>query len=97
MHQAPRKFDKSFRPETTTYSNCVEKMVGCEKAMKELVGRLGVRGLKRGRTESKAEMTELPVLSIVGMGGVGKTTMAQQICKNTNVKKHFGPIIWTYV
>ncbi|XBJ13940.1 hypothetical protein VPH35_006050 [Triticum aestivum] len=35
----------------------------------ELLGKLGVRGLKRGRTESKARMTELPVLSIVGMGG----------------------------
>ncbi|VAH12709.1 unnamed protein product [Triticum turgidum subsp. durum] len=97
LHQAPRKFDKSVRPETTTNFNCVEKMVGREKEMKELVGRLGVRGLKRGRTESKAEMTELLVLSIVGMGGVGKTTMAQQICKNANVKKHFGPIIWTCV
>ncbi|KAF6987404.1 hypothetical protein CFC21_005057 [Triticum aestivum] len=97
LHQAPRKFDKSVRPETTTYFNCVEKMVGREKEMKELLGKLGVRGLKRGRTESKARMTELHVLSIVGMGGVGKTTMAQQICKNTNVKKHFGPIIWTCV
>ncbi|VAH00794.1 unnamed protein product [Triticum turgidum subsp. durum] len=97
LHQAPQKFDKSVRPETTTYFNCVENMVGREKEMKELVGKLGVRGLKRGRTENKARMTELPVLSIVGMGGVGKTTMAQQICKNTNVKKHFGPIIWTCV
>lgn len=61
------------------------------------MGKLGVRGLKRGRTESKATMTELPVVSIVGMGGVGKTTMAQEICKNANVKKHFGPIIWTCV
>nr|UBY07035.1 NBS-LRR disease resistance protein [Dasypyrum villosum] len=95
FHQAPRKFDTSVRPETTTY--CLENMVGREKEMKELMGRLGVRGLKRGRTESKARMTELPVLSIVGMGGVGKTTMAQQICKNTDVKKHFGPIIWTCV
>ncbi|KAF6987407.1 hypothetical protein CFC21_005058 [Triticum aestivum] len=97
LHQAPRKFDKSVRPETTTNFNCVEKMVGREKEMKELVERLGVRGLKRGRTESKAKMTKLHVLSIVGMGGVGKTTMAQQICKNANVKKHFGPIIWTCV
>lgn len=97
LHLAPRKFDKSVRPETSTYFNCVEKMVGREKEMKELVGKLGVRGLKRGRTESKATMTELPVVSIVGMGGVGKTTMAQEICKNANVKKHFGPIIWTCV
>ncbi|XP_044445640.1 putative disease resistance protein RGA1 [Triticum aestivum] len=99
LHQAPLKFDKSVRPETTSYFNCEEKMIGREKEMKELVGKLGVHSRKRGRTESKARMTELHVFSIVGMGGVGKTTMAQHICKDTNVKNHFGAknIIWTCV
>ncbi|XP_044392251.1 putative disease resistance protein RGA4 [Triticum aestivum] len=99
LHQAPLKFDKSVRPETTSYFNCEEKMISREKEMKELVGKLGVHSRKRGRTESKARMTELHVFSIVGMGGVGKTTMAQHICKDTNVKNHFGAknIIWTCV
>ncbi|XP_073354214.1 putative disease resistance protein RGA1 [Aegilops tauschii subsp. strangulata] len=99
LHQAPLKFDKSVRPETTSYFNCEEKMIGREKEMKEFVGKLGVHSRKRGRTESKARMTQLHVFSIVGMGGVGKTTMAQHICKDTNVKNHFGAknIIWTCV
>ncbi|XP_044446876.1 uncharacterized protein, partial [Triticum aestivum] len=36
LHQAPLKFDKSVRPETTSYFNCEEKMIGREKEMKEL-------------------------------------------------------------
>ncbi|KAM3299372.1 hypothetical protein ACQJBY_040728 [Aegilops geniculata] len=98
LHQAQLKFDKSVRPETTSSFN-EGKMFGRKKELKKLAETLGVRAPKRERTESKARMTELPVLSIVGMGGVGKTTMAQHICKDTNVKTDFGPknIIWTCV
>ncbi|XBI83501.1 hypothetical protein VPH35_092003 [Triticum aestivum] len=99
LHQAPLKFDKSVRPETTSYVKHKEKMVGREKETKKLLETLGVRARKRGRAESKAKMTELHVFSIVGMGGVGKTTMAQEICKDTKVTQHFGDnnIIWACV
>ncbi|KAM3205975.1 hypothetical protein ACQJBY_061577 [Aegilops geniculata] len=98
LHQEPLKFDKSVRPETTSNFN-EPKMYGREEELKYLVEALGVRAPKRGMTESEERMTELPVFSIVGMGGVGKTTMAQQICKDTNVNRHFGRenIIWTCV
>ncbi|KAF7046878.1 hypothetical protein CFC21_055873 [Triticum aestivum] len=99
LHKAPLKFDKSIRPETTSNFN-EPKMFGREEELKNLVAALGVvRAPKRARTEIEERMTELPVFSIVGMGGVGKTTMAQQICKHTDVNKHFGPenIIWTCV
>jgi adenylate kinase family enzyme len=37
------------------------------------------------------------VLPIVGIGGVGKTTLAQDICNHSKVKGHFEPIIWICV
>jgi hypothetical protein len=40
----------------------------------------------------------LSVMAIVGLGGQGKTTLAQLVCKNENVVKHFDNlIIWVCV
>uniref|UniRef100_A0ACD5UJY4 Uncharacterized protein n=1 Tax=Avena sativa TaxID=4498 RepID=A0ACD5UJY4_AVESA len=91
LHQALQKFDRSVRPETSSFFH-EPKIFGREKELKQLVETLGVRARKRERAETK-----LHVLPIVGMGGVGKTTMAQQICNDVKVKKHFDRIIWTCV
>ncbi|KAK2971865.1 hypothetical protein RJ640_000882 [Escallonia rubra] len=39
----------------------------------------------------------LPVISIVGMGGQGKTTLAKQIYKDDKVVRHFDEFIWVSV
>ncbi|XP_071907084.1 putative disease resistance protein RGA4 [Coffea arabica] len=40
---------------------------------------------------------DLPVISIVGMGGQGKTTLVQMVLKNESVMKHFDKTIWVCV
>ncbi|CAD6260278.1 unnamed protein product [Miscanthus lutarioriparius] len=59
---------------------------------------------KRKRTASSAadstepiRISSVPVLPIVGIGGVGKTTLAQEITTLPSVKSHFDNIIWICV
>nr|QUM93386.1 NLR protein Lr13 [Triticum aestivum] len=112
LHKAELRFDKSVRPETSSFVN-ETKIFGRKKELKSLMEKLGVkipvkstgkRKLAEGSARMEelpvlpignARMTELSVLPIVGMGGMGKTTMAQQICNDSKVKKHFNLIIWT--
>jgi hypothetical protein len=97
LDQAPQKFDKSVRPETCAFID-EPKIFGREEELKQLVRTLILPARKRGRTDSKSTMVKLHVLPIVGIGGVGKTTIAQQICNDANVRRHFGEnIIWTCV
>uniref|UniRef100_A0A8R7PME9 NB-ARC domain-containing protein n=1 Tax=Triticum urartu TaxID=4572 RepID=A0A8R7PME9_TRIUA len=42
-------------------------------------------------------ISSIPVLVLSGIGGVGKTTLAQHICKHQQVKSHFELIIWICV
>jgi len=39
----------------------------------------------------------LKVVSIIGMGGLGKTTLARKVYKSDEVKKHFNCRAWLYV
>ncbi|XP_073365520.1 putative disease resistance RPP13-like protein 1 [Aegilops tauschii subsp. strangulata] len=43
------------------------------------------------------KILSLPVLVVAGIGGVGKTTLAQHICNHQRVKSHFELIIWICV
>ncbi|KAI5020770.1 hypothetical protein ZWY2020_045658 [Hordeum vulgare] len=96
LHQAPQKFDRSIRRETCSFSD-EPQIFGREKELEQLVQKLGVRAGNRGSGDGEERMTELPVLPIVGMGGVGKTSMAQQIYNDARVNAHFDFIVWTCV
>ncbi|XP_058068310.1 probable disease resistance protein At1g58602 [Magnolia sinica] len=58
--------------------------VGFEKDLKELVARL---------TEGDRRC----VVSVVGMGGLGKTTITKKVYNNTHVKTHFDSCAWISV
>ncbi|KAF7019711.1 hypothetical protein CFC21_032865 [Triticum aestivum] len=97
------RFDKLVRPETTSLPN-ETKIFGRDKELEQILGFLNVPNKisKRKRATisinaSTSAPSSLPVLPIVGIGGVGKTTLAQHICINKRVKSHFDLIIWICV
>ncbi|CAL4888484.1 unnamed protein product [Urochloa decumbens] len=106
LREATPRFDKSLRPVTTSFRT-EPKIFGREKELEEVIRLLGVpngssrSSSKRKRTSNAANnqlrMSSLPVLPIVGIGGVGKTTLAQEITTLKIVKSHFDKIIWICV
>ncbi|CAA7047466.1 unnamed protein product [Microthlaspi erraticum] len=61
-----------------------EHLVGLEKNVDQLVGYL-------------AEEDSSQVVSITGMGGIGKTTLARQVFNHETVKSHFKGLAWVSV
>ena len=71
-------------PRVARPGNIVEEanIVGIEKPKKLLIG-----WLVRGRSERE-------VISVVGMGGLGKTTLVRKVYHDADVKKHFQFRVW---
>jgi len=68
-----------------TFPNSSESdLVGVEQSVEELVGPM-------------VEIDNIQVVSISGMGGIGKTTLARQIFHHDLVRRHFDGFAWVCV
>ncbi|CAN6564392.1 unnamed protein product [Malus baccata var. baccata] len=65
-----------------------EKIIGREKIVSDIIATL---------IESKNQEKNLSVKAIVGMGGLGKTTLAKSIFNDDAIGKHFQEKLWVCV
>ncbi|CAA7020708.1 unnamed protein product [Microthlaspi erraticum] len=78
-------FQESQTEIRRTYPNNSESdLLGVEQSVEELVGHL-------------VGNDDIQVVSISGMGGIGKTTLARQVFHHDIVRRHFDGFAWIYV
>ncbi|KAG0533093.1 hypothetical protein BDA96_04G162600 [Sorghum bicolor] len=87
------KQDVDFRNWRETSSLPQSLVLGRDKERETIVHWL----TKAGSSASERVVNNIPIFSIVGIGGLGKTTLAQVICNDDKVKGYFDPIIWVCV
>ncbi|OAY83659.1 putative disease resistance protein, partial [Ananas comosus] len=83
---------KSGRMVTT--SRLTHKVIGRDKDCNHVINLLhGSAGLE---TESSS-VKNYSIVAIVGLGGAGKTTLAQYVCDREKEAKHFDVTMWVHV
>ncbi|XP_048557790.1 disease resistance protein RGA2-like [Triticum urartu] len=108
-----RCFDKLVRPETTSLPSEtkifgrdkeLEQVLGSLNVPTHPKRKRATSSINASTSTSSSNhvnggplISSLPVLVVAGIGGVGKTTLAQHICNHQRVKSHFELIIWICV
>ncbi|KAG2654244.1 hypothetical protein PVAP13_1NG488100 [Panicum virgatum] len=69
------------------------KVFGRQEDLERLIGWL----TKPSVGDAEIEESKVSVVSIVGHGGMGKTTLAQLIHNDDTINKHFNKVIWACV
>ncbi|GLU03391.1 hypothetical protein SLE2022_205930 [Rubroshorea leprosula] len=85
-----RKIELPKRPETTSFVD-VSKLCGRDGVKREILSYL-----LGGSSELEAAKL-IQTISIVGMGGLGKTALAQLVYNDPDVKQHFESVAWVCV
>ncbi|GKV26527.1 hypothetical protein SLEP1_g35814 [Rubroshorea leprosula] len=85
-----KKIELPKRPESSSFVD-VSKLCGRDGVKRKIL-----RYLLEGNSEEEAGKL-IQTISIVGMGGLGKTALAQLVGNDPDVKKHFESVIWVCV
>uniref|UniRef100_A0A0E0BQC1 Uncharacterized protein n=1 Tax=Oryza glumipatula TaxID=40148 RepID=A0A0E0BQC1_9ORYZ len=72
-----------------------DRVFGRENEKERIVGWL--TSTSSEENEVVMNNNPVPIMSIVGHGGIGKTTLAQLIAKENRIKEHFKTVIWVSV
>ncbi|KAK8485032.1 hypothetical protein V6N12_014108 [Hibiscus sabdariffa] len=88
LQQRVQNMAPAFSGTGGTHSFNSSRVVGREADVQKIVGLL---------ISSNTDRHGFPIVSIVGMGGLGKTTLAKSVCNNEKVVNFFGAIIWVCV
>lgn len=84
--EGSRIFSERQRQLRWSYSHVVEEhIVGFEENIKELI------------VELIHEEERCRVVSICGMGGIGKTTLAKTLYHHADIRRHFEAFAWAYI
>jgi polynucleotide 5'-kinase involved in rRNA processing len=88
-----RKFDLVVRVEAPTQALYRQTHSALHES-KDIFGREDDKEVVVKLLLNQQDQQDVQVLPIIGMGGVGKTTLAKMVYNNHRIQKHFELLMW---